>query len=76
MPRIAAYYSGMTTTEYALMIDWDDTEQTTEFIPAKDAHHAEQMARTIYAGTTCSTVEREVPEWTYADGVPILPRRR
>jgi hypothetical protein len=62
----------MTTTEYALMIDWDT--ETTEFIPAKDAHHAAQMARTIYAGQRTWTVEREMPDWTFPNGVPICPR--
>lgn len=53
-----------TTTEYALMVDWQDGHPV-EFVPANDAHHAEQMARTIYAAHPSWTVEREVPSWRY-----------
>jgi hypothetical protein len=53
-----------THTEFALMIDWEDGEPA-EFIPAVDAHHAEQMARTIYHGRSTWTVQREVPAWCY-----------
>ena len=60
----------MTTTEYALMIDWG--KDGTEFVPAKDKHHAAEMARQMYSHVPTWTVEREVPQWTYADGVTIL----
>lgn len=52
-----------TTIEYGLMVDWD--EQGTEFIPAKDAHHAEEMARKLYSHRPTWTVGREVSEWRY-----------
>lgn len=51
--------------EYALMIDWEDG-QPAEYVPAKSVEHAEQMARTIYAGRGNKwTVGREVNPWRY-----------
>jgi len=53
------------TLEYALMIDWEDGEPV-EYVPAKSFEHAEEMARTIYAGRGAKwTVAREVQPWHY-----------
>jgi hypothetical protein len=59
----------MTDTEYviefALMVCWEDGD--VEYIPAKDATHAERMAKTIYAGQSTYTVGREVQPWRYVN---------
>jgi hypothetical protein len=53
------------TTEYALMIDWEDGNPA-EFVNAESFEHAAHMARTIYAGCPSWTVGREVQPWRYA----------
>jgi len=53
------------TIEYALMVVWDDGDP--EYIPANDAHHAEHMARSIYAGRACFTVGRDIQPWRFVN---------
>jgi hypothetical protein len=49
--------------EYALMIDWG--QDGIEYVRAKSVEHAERMAESIYAGTTCWTVGRERHPWRF-----------
>lgn len=63
----------MTTTEYGLMIDWEDGELA-EVVPAQNTAHAERMAATIYAGVPSWIVQREVPDWCYLGST--TPARR